>query len=111
MKQELFIARFKLTKFYKNSENWKDYTYMDIDQHGNYLRNLGKEGKLLFAGRTLMDTDDEDLFGIAVFISSSFEEANEIFKNDPAIKKSIQEVNIFPFSLGIQYFENLNYLS
>jgi len=108
MKPELFIARFKLTNFYKNPQNWGDNTYLIIEQHANHLKDLGSKGSLLFAGRTLMDVDDDDLFGIAVFISSSLEEANEIFKNDPAIKESIQEVNIFPFSLGIQYFENLN---
>ncbi len=101
-----FIARFTLVEEFKYEKNWTQHTWQCIEDHANYLSQLGERGILLCAGRTLVDMDSEDLFGIAIVQSTSLETAKELFKKDPAVTNEIQTVSVFPFSLGIQYFDN-----
>ncbi|WP_422104200.1 YciI family protein [Winogradskyella sp.] len=106
MDKSLFIARYRLNEHYKNLENWDEKVQDYLEQHAKYLNTLGQEGSLIFAGRTLLGVDDANLFGISVFKYSSKEELYKILKKDPVILYNIQSVEVFPFSMGIQFFKN-----
>lgn len=103
-----FIYYLKLTEKYNNPQEWSDETFQIIQTHSDFIDSLGKKGILIFAGRTLFDPGNQNLFGIAVIKAESLEKAKEIMAPDPAVINGIQAASIFPFSLGIQYFENVN---
>ena len=107
MDTKLFINYLTLNEPYKNPENWTDDTHQTIAAHGTFLNDLGKQGILVFAGRSLVDFDSENLFGIAVIKASSIDDAKHILKQDPALIANIQQSVILPFSMGIQYFNNI----
>lgn len=108
MEKSLFIARYKLNERYKELKNWDDEIQSYVEQHAEYLKVLGREGSLVFAGRTLLEVKDDNLFGIALFKYNSEEKLNKILKEDLAIQHGVQSVEVFPFSMGIQFFKNLN---
>ncbi|UCH66198.1 MAG: hypothetical protein JSW63_03440 [Ignavibacterium sp.] len=105
--KDLFIYHLKLTTEYNNPANWTDATYKVIQEHSEFIDSLGGNGILIFAGRTELKPGDDNLFGIAVIKASSLETAKDIMASDPAVLNKIQKASIFPFSLGIRYFENL----
>ncbi len=105
--QDLFIYYLKLADEYNDPAKWTDSTYKIIQEHSEFIDDLGRKGTLIFAGRTKLDPGDDNLFGIALIKSNSIEEAKVIMAKDPAVINNIQVSSIFPFSLGIQYFENL----
>jgi len=105
--ENLFIYHLKLTPTYDNPEKWTDETYNVIKVHAEFLDSLGREGILVFAGRTTFNPGDKNLFGIAVIKAPSLEMAKKIMANDPAVLNNIQMASIFPFSIGIRHFENL----
>lgn len=107
-KDDLFIYYLKLSEEYNNPEKWNDSTYKLIHQHSEFIEDLGRQGILIFAGRTNYDPGHENLFGIAVIKASSIEKAREIMAKDPAVIHKIQVSSIYPFKMGIRYFENIN---
>lgn len=105
--EDLFICHIKLASKYMDMKNWTSETHKIIEQHADFLHHLGQNGTLIFAGRTKLDPNDRKLFGIAVLKVPSLELAQKIVSDDPAVINEIQEVSVFPFSLGIKYFQNL----
>lgn len=105
--ENLFVYHLALTPEYNNPEKWTADTYKIIQEHSEFIDSLGRNGILIFAGRTKLNPGDENLFGIAVIKAPSIEMAKKIMRNDPAVLNNIQMASIFPFSLGIRYFENL----
>ena len=103
----LFIYHLTLTPHYKKEENWTETTFKTIQEHANFLDNLGKNGILVFAGRTALSFEHPDLFGIAVIKADTLETAKALLKGDPAVMNGIQQATIFPFSMGIRYFDNI----
>ncbi len=71
-----------------------------ISEHFNYLKDLLEKKVMLLVGRT----SGSD-FGIAVFESESEEKAKEITENDPAVKKGLFSVKLYPFNLAL--FRNI----
>lgn len=100
-----FIARLTLSEKYQK-EGFDEEAMQIIGEHGAYLDELGKQGTLIFAGRTMLLPGDKNLFGIALFKGGTIEEIEKIRDNDPAYMKGIQLWEIFPFMLAVNYFEN-----
>ena len=103
----MYLATLRLSSHYQHPGNWTPEAFQTIDAHANYLDALGREGRLLLAGRTLFDPGHEDLLGIAILLVETLEEAEAIRDADPAKVAGIQEWRIFPFSMGIRHLENL----
>ncbi|MGE5805897.1 MAG: YciI family protein [Ignavibacteria bacterium] len=103
----LFIYKLTLTEEYRNPAKWTDAAFIIVDDHAEFFNELGNQGLLIFAGRTILDPDDKDLFGIAVIQAETLEEARRIMAPDPVIKNKIMKCAIFPFSMKIRYFNNL----
>ena len=106
--ENLFIYHLTLTDTYNDPTNWNEQVMVIIQQHAAFLNDLGEQGILGFAGRTMFNPGDEHLFGIAVIKAESIDEAKRIMKNDPAVKHNIQRAQIFPFSMGIRFLDNFD---
>ena len=64
-------------------------------QHWAYSQELLAKKVIIFAGRTLVTT--EDSFAICVIQTSSEEEARAIMDGDPAVKGGVFRARLFPY--------------
>jgi len=104
----LFLYHLTLTETYNTPSMWNESTMVTIKKHAEFLEELGEQGILSFAGRTLFTPGDPNLFGIAVINAKSLSDARQIMSSDPAVVAGIQQANIYPFSMGIKYLKNLD---
>ncbi len=105
--EQIFCYYLKLTKAYEDPARWTDETEKAIQKHAQWLDDLGKQGILLFAGRTLLQPGDEHLFGIAIFKAPDISKAKALMAADPAVVAGIQKAQVFPYLIAIQHFENI----
>ncbi len=105
---KIFLYHLKLTTKFQDPDAWNEKTQEVVSIHTNFLHQLGRDGKLVMAGRTEYQPGHKFLFGIVVIIASSLEEAIQLVKDDPVVIAGIMSSAIHPFSLGIRYFENLS---
>jgi uncharacterized protein YciI len=70
-----------------------------VGEHFDYLKRLVDSGRLLMAGRSL--NDDERTFGIAIFTASSFEDAERVLAEDPAVRHGVMRGDVFPFRIAL----------
>jgi uncharacterized protein len=70
-----------------------------VSEHFNYLKSLVAQGVMILVGRTL--NADETTFGIAIYNAESDEAAHEIANNDPAIRKGVMRVEVFPYRVAL----------
>lgn len=105
---KLFCYYLKLNDAYKNADSWTEEVQQTLQKHAVWMDNLGKEGKLIFAGRTLVDLADENLFGIALVKAKDLEEATKLMSVDPAVVAGIQKSQVFPYTMAIRHLENLD---
>lgn len=103
----LFLYRLTLSEHYQKSENWTEDTWRTIQIHADFLDSLGREGILIFAGRTLRPPGHPQLFGIAVFYAPTRKDAEWLMQRDPAVVAGIQRMEVIPFSMGIRHFKNV----
>ncbi len=99
----LFLYCLTLEDLYHAVENWTDETHTTVERHAAFLDDLGKQGRLAFAGRTQYDPGHPDLFGIAVIRAPSLEAAQELMADDPSVVGGVQRATIHPFSMGIRH--------
>lgn len=67
-----------------------------IEEHFLYLKKLLEDNILILAGPEL-----NAKFGIVVLEADSYEQAFNIMKNDPAVKKSIFLAELYPFKASL----------
>ncbi len=104
---KLYCSHLHLTDRYKNVKSWTKETSDIVSAHANFYDSLGKEGILIFAGRTEYEPSDRRLWGIVVIKAESEKEATAIFQQDPVLLKEVMRSEILEFTLPIRYFENL----
>jgi len=106
MKVNYYLYRLTLADEYKVLGNWTEQTVQVIEQHKNFLMELGRLGHLILAGRTDLDFEDKDLFGIALLKTNSLEEAAKLVSQDPAVINGIQKAALFPYRSAMEFFDN-----
>ena len=105
--ENYFIYRLRLSPKYQNGKNWTNSTQETIQEHVNFLNELGNQGKLIFAGRTDLDLGNENQFGIALILAHSQKEAEEMMAKDPGVEAGIHLSEVYPFRLAISHFKNI----
>lgn len=99
---------YALNPVYQDSTKWTPQTFKAIQEHVMFLDSLGKEGILLFAGRTKYNIGNIDLMGIMVLrYNHSIDSLRTFMSNDPSVRNNIQVQKFHPYSMGIQHFYNL----
>jgi len=69
-----------------------------VNQHFNYLKTLAEQGTVLLFGRT--QNSDAKTFGIVIFRAKSEREAKSIMDNDPAVKQSVMQAELYPYKVA-----------
>jgi uncharacterized protein YciI len=94
-----FLYRIKPVRAEMLAEGPTDQEIAIIGEHFAYLERLVSKGVVLMVGRTLIT--DERSFGIVVFVKASEEEARALMEADPAVKNSVMEAELFPFTVAL----------
>ena len=100
-----FLYRLQLAEHYRVASNWSDEATAAVARHAAFLDELGRQGRLAFAGRTHYDVDHPDLIGIAVVRADSMEAAVEMMAPDPAVVFGTHRSSLHPFSMAIEHLE------
>jgi uncharacterized protein YciI len=94
-----FLYRIQPTRLAMLTDGPTEQEARIVGEHFNYLKRLTEEGAVLMAGRTL--NNDASTFGIAVFVADSGEHAEELMKNDPAVKHGVFRAELFPYAVAL----------
>lgn len=96
-----YIYRIQLAEKYRQETNRDASFEQTVGEHFNYLKTLCDQGVVWMAGRSDVDLDSPDNFGICVFEVDDENEALQFTENDPAIQKGVMEFKLYPFSLAL----------
>ena len=104
----LIRLRHDLFLEWKETGKWPDDKAASsaLAGHGQYWQERLKEGTALVAGG--MKGDYWDNAALIIFEAASAEKANEIAKNDPAVKAKVFQVQVRPFDV---HFISNKYMS
>jgi uncharacterized protein YciI len=102
-----YLYHLRLTEKYKEPANWTPEDEDIILRHAQFLDRLGREGQLVFAGRNDYAPGHPRLFGIALILAESLEEAVAMMAVDPAVQHGIQASEVHPFRMAIPHFGNV----
>ena len=94
-----FLYRIQPTRVGMLTEGPSEQESRIVGEHFNYLKELTDAGTVLMAGRTL--NADERTFGIVVFIAESEANAEELVRNDPAVRHGVMRAELFPYSVAL----------
>ena len=95
----LIRLRHDLYLTWKETGKWPDDKEANtaLDGHGKYWQERLKEGTAIMAGG--MKGDYWDNAALIVFEAPSIERANELVKNDPAVKAKVFQAQVRPFDV------------
>jgi uncharacterized protein YciI len=99
MKMQEFLYRIQPTRLRMLTEGPTEHESKSVGEHFKYLQRLTEDGTVLMAGRTL--NNDERTFGIVVFLAESEEKAQELVRNDPAVKEGVMRAELYPYSVAL----------
>ena len=94
-----FITILKPTRPGMLIDGSTSYEEQAVSEHFAYLEERTKTGVVLLAGRTL--TEDENTFGIVIFLAKGLDDAKDLAANDPAILKGIMVAEVLPFRISL----------
>lgn len=103
---QYFLYHLRLNEPFKAPQNWTKEAEKAIGAHVQFFDSLGREGRLIFAGRTDMPLTDPMLFGIALVRAEDLDAAKRMMAPDPAVVFGIQRSEVLPYRLAVQHFEN-----
>ncbi|MCK8059312.1 MULTISPECIES: YciI family protein [unclassified Fusibacter] len=98
MKQYLYML--KLVDRIVKSNTWTKEDEEIVGEHFLNLKTLTEKGVVLLAGKTDRETDDG--FGIVILKADSKEQAEEIMRKDPAVKKGIMTATLFEYQIALE---------
>ncbi len=91
----VFMYMLKPTRLAITTEGPTEAEIPDVARHWAYLQELTARGILIFAGRTLVTT--EEGFASVVFRADSEEDALAIMEGDPGVQERIFRARLFPY--------------
>ncbi len=94
-----YIYRLKLNRPALLTEGPTEEEEGVLAQHGSYLQSLAKNGEVLLAGRTQIDT--EEAYGIVIIAETSAQAAEQIMLNDPAVHHGVMRADLHPYKIAV----------
>lgn len=64
-------------------------------KHFAYVNQMFSDGKILFSGACL-----DGAMGIICYLAESYEDALEMFENDPLVQSGFGDTQLHPFKMG-----------
>jgi D-alanyl-D-alanine carboxypeptidase len=97
VEKKQFVIVLRLNPKYQDEKNWTDADKQAVGRHFAKLHQLEKDGKLIFAGRTLI----KESMGVVVLEVETEAEARAIMDADDAVKAGIMSAELLPFQTAL----------
>lgn len=94
-KQFVIVLRFNPK--YQDEKSWTEADNQAVARHFAKLQQLQKDGKLIFAGRTL----NKESMGVVILEVETEAEARKIMDDDDAVKAGIMSAEVLPFQTAL----------
>jgi len=92
-----FVIVLRLQPKYQDDKAWTETDNQAVGRHFARLQQLQKDGKLIFAGRTLV----KESMGVVILEVESETEARKIMDDDDAVKAGIMSAELLPFQTAL----------
>jgi D-alanyl-D-alanine carboxypeptidase len=92
-----FVLVLRLNAKYQDDKNWTEADNKAVGNHFAKLQQLQKDGKLIFAGRTLI----KESMGVVILEVETEAEARAIMEADDAVKAGIMAAEVLPFQTAL----------
>ena len=92
-----FVIVLRLNPKYQDDKNWTEADNKALGNHFAKLQQLQKDGKLIFAGRTLV----KESMGVVILEVDSEAEAKAVMDADDAVKAGIMSAEVLPFQTAL----------
>jgi uncharacterized protein len=90
-----------LEEKYKDEKNWAKEDEAIVGAHFQRLVKMNKEGVVMLAGRTQLETNDPNMMGLVIFYAKDEKEAEEFMMSDPAVKNKIMKAKVLPYGVAV----------
>jgi uncharacterized protein YciI len=90
-----FVIVLRLQPKFQEEKNWTKSDNQAVGRHFTRLQQLEKDGKLIFAGRTLV----KESMGVVILEVET--EARRVMDEDEAVKAGIMSAEILPFQTSL----------
>jgi D-alanyl-D-alanine carboxypeptidase len=97
VEKKQFVIVLRLSSKYQDEKNWTEADNQAVGRHFAKLQQLQKDGKLIFAGRTL----NKESMGVVILEVESETEARQIMEADDAVKAGIMSAEVLPFQTAL----------
>ena len=94
-----YLYKLKLIPKLLDENNWTEKENNIVGVHFKRLKEFTEKGVVILAGRTT--NSDSAQFGIVIFKSTNYEEAEKFMNEDPAISEGIMTAELFPFRVAL----------
>ena len=97
VEKKQFVIVLRLNLKYQDEKNWTEADNQAVGRHFAKLQQLQKDGKLIFAGRTL----NKESMGVVILEVETEAEARAIMEADDAVKAGIMSAEVLPFQTAL----------
>lgn len=101
LKPKQWLGVLTLAPKFQDEKNWTTADQAIVGEHFKRLVQMNKEGVVLLAGRTQLETNDPDMMGLVIFYAKDEKEAADFMMNDPAVKSKIMLAKVLPYGIAV----------
>ncbi|WP_407524026.1 YciI family protein [Lacibacter sp. MH-610] len=101
IKPKQWLGILTLAPKFQDDKNWTKADEAVVGEHFKRLVQMNKEGVVLLAGRTQLETNDPDMMGLVIFYAKDEKEATDFMMNDPAVKNKIMLAKVLPYGIAV----------
>lgn len=101
LKPKQWLGVLTLAPKFQDEKNWTTADQAIVGEHFKRLVQMNKDGVVLLAGRTQLETNDPDMMGLVIFYAKDQKEATDFMMNDPAVKNKIMLAKVLPYGIAV----------
>ena len=96
-----YLGVLTLPEKYQDEKNWTPKEEAIVNDHFQRLLRLKDEGVVVLAGRTDLALDHPGMMGLVVFYASDDAAAEQLMREDPAVKNKIMLAKVYPYGIAV----------
>ena len=101
VKSKQWLGVLTLAPKFQDEKNWTAADQAAVGEHFKRLIQMNKDGIVLLAGRTQLQTNDPNMMGLVIFYAKDEKEATDFMMSDPAVKNNIMLAKVLPYGIAV----------
>jgi uncharacterized protein len=101
VKPKQWLGILTLAPKFQDDKNWTKADEAVVGEHFKRLVQMNKDGVVLLAGRTQLESNDPNMMGLIIFYAKDVKEATDFMMNDPAVKNKIMLARVLPYGIAV----------